>query len=142
MDQIFVPMLSYEDGVAALEWLKAVFGFEEVHRWLDADGRLAHGELKSHGQVLMLATPTPEYQSPKTVRANYPPAAHWSELPYVMNGVLIYVDDLDKTYANAKTLGGRILSEIDEGPPGRRFRLEDPEGQRFYVFERTATVGS
>ena len=29
-----------------------------------------------------------------------------------------------------------ILSDIEEGPPGRRYRAEDFEGHRWFFFER------
>lgn len=38
-------MLSYEDGVAALDWLSKAFGFRERMRMLGEGGRLAHGEV-------------------------------------------------------------------------------------------------
>lgn len=128
-------MLAYEDGPAAMDWLAAVFGLTEQARMID-DGRLSHGELELDGQTIMLATPSPNYQSPKTVRHSYPPAAKWSEVPYIIDGVLISVPDLDGVYKRAREMGGVILSEIEEGFPGRRFRLEDPEGHRWYVFAR------
>jgi len=40
-----VPFLTYEDGVAALEWLAEVFGFTETARFTSSDGRLSHGEM-------------------------------------------------------------------------------------------------
>ena len=42
---MIIPMLSYEDGVAAIEWLCRVFQFTEKTRWLDDTGRLSHGEI-------------------------------------------------------------------------------------------------
>jgi hypothetical protein len=35
----------------------------------------------------------------------------------------------------AKTAGATILSVIEEGPPGRRYRAEDLEGHRWFFFE-------
>ncbi len=60
-EQEVIPMLAYEDGVAALEWLKQAFGFEENMnmRMLD-EGRLTHAELKTGNGIIMLATPTPD----------------------------------------------------------------------------------
>ena len=40
-----VPFLTYEDGIAALEWLAEVFGFTETARFTSSDGRLSHGEM-------------------------------------------------------------------------------------------------
>src|SRR5689334_2270681 len=42
-----IPMLSYEDGIAALEWLAKAFGFRERTRMLWPDGRLSHGEMEA-----------------------------------------------------------------------------------------------
>ena len=55
-----VPMIAYENGVAALDWLSRVFGFRERTRMLGPDGRLAHGEMEAGDGLIMLATPTPE----------------------------------------------------------------------------------
>jgi uncharacterized glyoxalase superfamily protein PhnB len=128
-------MLAYENGPAAMDWLIAAFGFVEKERWLDEEGRLTHGELALGEQVVMIAQPTPDYQSPKTVRANYPPAAKWSECPYIINGVLVQVSDVDAVYERAMAHGAVLLGEIEDGFPGRRFRVEDLEGQRWFFIQ-------
>jgi uncharacterized glyoxalase superfamily protein PhnB len=38
-----IPMLAYEDGVAAMDWLSRAFGFRERPRMLGENGRLSHG---------------------------------------------------------------------------------------------------
>ena len=43
--QDVVPMLTYEDGPAAMDWLAVAFGFQEITRMLNADGSLSHGEM-------------------------------------------------------------------------------------------------
>ena len=60
-----VPMISYEDGIAALEWLRKAFGFRETARLTTPDGKLSHGEMEAGKGLIMLASPTPEYRSPK-----------------------------------------------------------------------------
>ena len=40
-----VPFLTYEDGIAALDWLAEAFGFTETARLTTTDGRLSHGEM-------------------------------------------------------------------------------------------------
>src|SRR5512133_2061174 len=40
-----IPMISYEDGIGALEWLASAFGFRETARLTAPDGRLSHGEM-------------------------------------------------------------------------------------------------
>ena len=133
-----MPMISYEDGIAALEWLAKAFGFRERTRMTWPDGTLSHGEMEAGEGLIMLATPTPDYQSPRRHRETCEPARKWSTVPWIIDGVMVYVDDLDAHYERAQAAGARILSEIEEGPPGRRYRAEDLEGHRWFFFERDA----
>lgn len=136
-DPPVIPMISYEDGVAALEWLHRAFGFRERARHTTPDGRLAHGEMVAGGGLIMLASPTPEYRSPKRHREICEQARKWSMVPWIIDGVLVTVDNLDRHFKRAKAAGATILSEIEEDPPGRRYRAEDFEGHRWFFFEAT-----
>ena len=131
-----VPMISYEDGVAALAWLHKAFGFVETARLTTPEGRLSHGEMKAGDGLIMLASPTPEYRGPKHHREVCEQARKWSTVPWIIDGVLVYVDDLDRHFKRAKAAGAMILSVIEEGPPGRRYRAEDLEGHRWFFFEK------
>jgi PhnB protein len=129
-------MLSYEDGVKALEWLARAFGFQETARMTTPDGRLAHGEMRAGDGLIMLSSPTPDYRGPKRHRETCEQARLWSAVPWVIDGVLVMVDELDRHFARAKAAGATILSEIEEGSPGRRYRAEDIEGHRWFFFEK------
>ena len=131
-----VPLLTYEDGVAALEWLTEAFGFTETARFTTAEGRLSHGEMSVGDAVIMLASPSPDYQGPKRHRDNCKIAAAWSALPWTIDGVLVYVDDVDEHYGRAKAAGAVILSKPEDGPPARRYRAEDLEGHRWMFMAR------
>lgn len=131
-----IPMLTYEDGPAALDWLAKAFGFQEVTRWLDDDGRLAHGEMTTGSGRIMLAAATPAYQSPKHHREQCAAAHAWSQVPWVINGVLVYVADVDTHFAHAQAAGATILTALEDGFPGRRYRAEDLEGQRWMFMQR------
>ena len=48
-------------------------------------------------------------------------ARKWSTVPWIIDGVLVYVSDLDQHFKQAKAAGATILSEIEGGFPGRRF---------------------
>jgi uncharacterized glyoxalase superfamily protein PhnB len=126
-------MLSYEDGAAALDWLTRAFGFVELRRWMDEQGRLAHGELAYGDERVMLATPSPEYRGPRRHREACEAARRWSEVPYVIDGVLVHVDDVDTHCARARAAGATILSEPEdqEGIGIRHYRAEDLEGHRW-----------
>src|SRR5919108_2800837 len=119
-----IPMIAYEDGIAALEWLAKAFGFRERVRQLGPDGELAHGEMEAGDGVIMLATPTPDYESPRHHRETCEQARKWSAVPWVIDGVLVHVEDLDAHFARAKAAGAVILSDIQEDSPGRRYRGE------------------
>lgn len=133
-----VPMLSYEDGPRAMDWLVSAFGFEEQTRWLDDDGRLSHGELTLGEATIMLATPTPAYESPRSHRSHCERADAWSRAPWVIDGVLVHVDDVAAHFARADSAGATMLSGIEDGPGGARlYRTEDLEGHR-WMFLQTA----
>lgn len=131
-----IPMIAYEDGVAAMEWLARAFGFRERARYTEPDGTLSHGEMEAGDGFIMLATPTPDYRGPKRLREICEQARKWSAVPWIIDGVLVYVDDLDAHIRRAREAGATILSEIEEDPPGRRYRAEDLEGHRWFFFER------
>ncbi len=111
-----IPMLAYEEGVKAMEWLADAFGFHERTRMTTPQGRLEHGELEAGDAVIMLATPT--------------------QVPYIIDGVLVYVDDVSAHYEQAKRAGARILSDVESGANGKRYRAEDLEGHRWMFMER------
>lgn len=130
------PMLAYEDGVAALEWLSKAFGFREVNRMTGSDGRLAHGEMDTGDGVIMMATPSPDYEGPRRHREHCDAARKWSAVPWVVDGVLVYVDDVQEHYEHAKEEGANILSEPESGAHGTLYRVEDIEGHRWMFMER------
>jgi uncharacterized glyoxalase superfamily protein PhnB len=133
-----VPMLAYADGVAAMDWLQTAFGFEEVTRWVGDDGTLAHGELRLGDGLVMLATPTPAYRGPRAHAEECEAARAWLDVPYVVDGVLGYVDDVDAHCAHARAVGARILSEPEDVPDAgiRHYRAEDLEGHRWMFAEQ------
>jgi uncharacterized glyoxalase superfamily protein PhnB len=131
-----IPMISYEDGLAAMDWLARVFGFRERERMIGPDGRLAHGEMEAGGGLIMLATPTPEYQGPRRHRDGCEAARRWSSVPWVVDGVLVHVADVDAHYAAARKGGATILSEPADQHDERGYRAEDLEGHRWMFAQR------
>ena len=135
MNQTVVPMLAYEDGPAAMDWLARAFGFREIERH-ESGGRLNHGEMQAGDGLIMLATPSPDYHSPKHHREECEPARKWQEVPYIVDGVLVYVDDVRAHYEQARSAGATILSELEDGEEGKRYRAEDIEGHRWMFIAR------
>ena len=130
------PMLAYEDGVAALEWLSKAFGFHEIMRMIGEGGRLAHGEMETGDGVIMMATPSPDYEGPSHHREHCDAARKWSEVPWVVDGALVYIDDVQKHYERAKEEGANILSEPETESHGTLYRVEDIEGHRWMFMQR------
>jgi uncharacterized glyoxalase superfamily protein PhnB len=132
-------MLAYEDGPAAIEWLCSAFDFAEQGERYMEDGRLAHAELDvGDGSFVYLATPTPDYQSPRHHREECEAADRWLQAPWVIDGVLVHVDDIDAHRALAAEHGATMLSEIEENPFGRLYRVEDVEGHRWMFIQPSA----
>jgi uncharacterized glyoxalase superfamily protein PhnB len=129
-----IPMIAYEDGFAALDWLARAFGFRERAR-IASEGRLAHGEMDAGNGIIMLATPSPDYEGPRRHRDVCERARKWSTVPWVIDGVLVFVPDVAAHYERAKREGATILSEVEEGPNGRLYRAEDLEGHRWMFIE-------
>jgi uncharacterized glyoxalase superfamily protein PhnB len=131
-----IPMIAYENGPEAMDWLARAFGFRERTRMLGEGGRLSHGEMEAGDGVIMLASPSPHYHGPKKHRAESDAARLWSEVPYIIDGVLVYVDNLDSHFAQAMAAGATILSPVETSPNGKRYRAEDLEGHRWMFVER------
>lgn len=130
-------MLSYEDGIKAIEWLVKAFGFEENSEMRMTEGdRLTHAELKLGNNIIMLATPSPDYESINKHRKHCEQTDKWLKVPYIVNGLLVYVDNVDAHYKKAKENGAEILSEIEDGFPGKRYRCEDIEGHRWMFIQK------
>jgi uncharacterized glyoxalase superfamily protein PhnB len=137
MHQDIIPMLTYENGVAAMEWLCHVFGFKEKTKWLDEQGSLTHGELQMGNSIIMLADGNSHYKSPANHQRICEQAKKWYSVPYIINGLLIYVHDVPAHFENSKKLGAGILSGLEYGDPGTRYRVEDLEGQRWMFIQKS-----
>lgn len=131
-----IPMLAYENGADAMDWLAKAFGFRERARMSAPDGRLSHGEMEAGDGLIMLATPSPHYHGPKRHREESDAARRWSEVPYIIDGVLVYVDDVQAHFERAKAAGATILSPVEEAAESKRYRAEDLEGHRWMFMER------
>jgi len=129
-DQKVIPMIAYADGPAAMDWLARAFGFRELDRRVE-NGRLTHGEMDTGGGRVMLATPSLHYHGPKRHREECDVARAWHDVPYIIDGVLVYVDDIAAHFERARSAGATILSELETTEDGGRYRAEDLEGHRW-----------
>jgi PhnB protein len=117
------PYLSIKGAAAAIDFYKQAFDAIEVVRMPQPDGRIGHAELKFGDSFVMLADEFPEMNvvGPKT-------------LGNTSVGLLLYVDDVDKTVERAVALGAKITKPIQDQFYGdRNATLEDPFGHKWTV---------
>ena len=135
MTQRIVPMIAYEDAATAIDWLTDAFGFREreEQRFTDERGTVTHAELERDGAIVMLATPNAEYQGPKRHRETCEAARRWHDNPWVIDGLLVEVDDVDAHHAQAVAAGATVIRPLEdvEGAGMRLYTAEDLEGHRW-----------
>ena len=76
------------------------------------------------------------YEGPREHRSHCVRAQQWSAVPWIIDGVLVNVNNVDTHFQRAVEAGATILSEPEDGYPGRRYRAEDFEGHRWMFMER------
>jgi uncharacterized glyoxalase superfamily protein PhnB len=86
--------------------------------------------------LIMLASPTPDYKGPAHHRQTCAAAQAWSSVPYIIDGVLVHVEDVQAHCRRARGAGARILSEPETDQYGTRYRAEDIEGHRWMFIQR------
>jgi uncharacterized glyoxalase superfamily protein PhnB len=129
-------MVSYEDVAAAIDWLGHAFGFRKRGApFVDGDGRVTQAELELDGAVVMAGWPGPDYRSPVRHAEECEQARRWLATPWVVDGVLVSVVDVDRHYARARTAGATILREPGEQPFGRLYSAADLEGHRWMFLQ-------
>lgn len=115
-----LPMLSYADAPAAIDFLCRAFGFELRFRLDMPDGRVGHAELGLADGAISLASEFEGFGvSPLKL------AGHASQL-------FCYVDDVDAHFERARKEGATIAAEpADQFYGDRIYRALDPEGHRW-----------
>src|SRR5262245_49899624 len=117
-----IPVLTYQDIPAAHDFLVQAFGFAAggVHR--APDGQPVHGEVRAGEAAIWLHRVAAEH------RLDSPLAVDVAN-----TGVVVFVDDVDAHYRQARSAGARIDSEPVDQPYGQReYGARDPEGHRWW----------
>lgn len=131
-----VPFIGYEDPGAAADWLVRAFGFEEIERF-EENGEVGHVTLRCGDGLVFLGHPD-DYVNPLHLREQCETVARMYRLPWIVDGVWVGVEDLEAVAEQARAAGARILSEPEDTPHGRQCRIEDPEGHRWMLGERSS----
>jgi PhnB protein len=139
LEQRVIPMLSYEDVGRAADWISEAFGFKERERFADDDGTVTHVTMVLDGAMVFLGFPSRDYRSPRRHAEECDIARRMLETPYVVDGVMVYVDDVGAHFERARAAGATILSELEDNPAvgQRQYRAADVEGHRWMFAQAT-----
>lgn len=117
----------YHDPQAALDWLEKAFGFERAMVITDADGALAHAEMRHGDGLIMIGSEwSDDHRSPASVGGKNTQSVH-----------VHLTKDIDAHCERARQAGAVIVQEPETQFYGdRTFRARDPEGH-IWTFGQT-----
>lgn len=124
------PYLAIDGAAAAIEFYAAVLDAKERVRMPAPGGKVGHAELQIGDSVIMLADEAPDmdHLGPKSLGGT----------PV---GLMVYVEDVDATFAKALSAGA-----VEKGPVEDKFygdrsgSFEDPWGHLWHVASHTEDV--
>ncbi len=112
------PYLVVKGAGATIDFLKRVFGAEELRRFPDDSSKVMHAEVRIDDTVVMLADATPE----------------WPPIP---SSVHVYVPDVDDTYRRALEAGAESVQEpAQKGDEDKRGGVKDAGGTTWWIATR------
>jgi len=117
------PYLTVKGAAAAIEFYKKAFGATELFRMAQPDGRVGHAEIKIGDSCIMMSDEFPEMGvvSPTTVG-------------HTTASLLVYVDDADKSFAAAVSLGATVNKPMaDQFYGDRSGTVIDPFGHKWTI---------
>jgi uncharacterized glyoxalase superfamily protein PhnB len=123
--------LCYRDPKAALSWLEKAFGFELFMLIEDAEGNVAHAEMRFGNAAVMVGGEWTElHKSPASLDGRNTQTLH------------IKIDgDVDRHCADARAAGAEIVAEPETQFYGdRTYRCRDPEGHMWTVAQTVQEV--
>ena len=132
-----IPMLAYEDAGRAAGWICRAFGFRETERFTNKAGVVTDVVLeRADGATVLVGHPNDAYEGPRKHAERCEAAAHWLDRPVIVDGLVVYVDDVEAHHAAAAAAGARIISGLETNPLQRQYRVEDLEGHRWMFATR------
>lgn len=110
------PYLIVNGANGTIDFLKQVFGAEELRSFADDAGKLRHAEVRIEDTVIMLADSVPP------------------EWPAVPAYVHIYVRDVDATYRRALAAGAVSVQEpVKKEDEDKRGGVKDAGGTTWWI---------
>ena len=126
-----IPMIAYADASKAADWIARAFGFRELERFKDGRGVVTDVVMELDGAKVLIGHPNDAYEGPRRHAEHCDEMRAWLDIPWIVDGVLVYVSDVEAHLARARGAGARILSEVETNPEQRQYRVEDLEGHRW-----------
>ena len=123
----FIPHLVVNDGMAALEFYREVFGAEEGDIMLEPNGkRLMHGEIVLDGHKLFISDEFSEKEGGTC------------KMPQTLGGTCVRItlqtDDADAVVERAVAGGARVLMPVADMFWGARYgKIIDPYGHEWGI---------
>lgn len=127
-----VSAVIYRDPKAALRWLEEALGFELFMLIEDADGNLAHAEMRFGNAAIMIGSEwSDDFRSPAALGGKNTQSVH------------VHIgEDVDAHCERARRAGAEILMEPETQFYGdRTYRCRDPEGHVWTVGQTVREVG-
>lgn len=110
------PYLMVRNAPAAIDFYKKAFNAVELMRFPGPGGKIMHAEVKIGDSPVMLADEQPDHVGPQTLGA-------------AGVSLMLYVDDVDKTFAQAVAAGAKVQRPIEDQFYGDRLGVVvDPFG--------------
>jgi uncharacterized glyoxalase superfamily protein PhnB len=117
-----IPLLVYEDLVAAHDFLVDAFGFEAGGVYRNEEGKPFHAEVRAGTTSIWLHRVAAEHE-----------VGSLRQGAVASSGLVVHVDDVDEHFRRAVAAGARIDSEPVDQPYGQReYGARDPEGHRWW----------
>jgi PhnB protein len=115
------PYLIVREAARAIAFSREAFGAQEVMRFDDPGGRIAHAEIRIGDSHVMLADETGEFAGPQTLGG-------------AGVSLLLYVEDVDAVVERARAAGATVLMPVQDQFYGDRSgKLADPFGHHWHV---------
>jgi PhnB protein len=117
------PYLILKDAGKAIEFYKRAFGAAELMRFPGPGGKIGHAEIRIGDSQIMLADEFPEmgHKSPTSLGGT--PVS-----------IMLYVNDVDATAAQAISAGAKLTKEVkDQFYGDRSGTIEDPFGHVWHI---------
>ncbi|TMR16104.1 VOC family protein [Nonomuraea turkmeniaca] len=109
------PWLISHDAAGLIDWIVRAFDAVELDRFVDAEGRIGHAEVRIGDAIVMLFDARPE----------------WPPTPGFLR---LFVPDADATHRQAVAAGGTSVTEVTHLAFGDRVgRVRDPFGNLWWI---------